>query len=490
MEPLGDLRRDGAFDGQAAPSFTLFGERSAAPHVPTEIMPAVASAPDQPTEIMAAAPTARGGRATRGRSTSGSGGGRSDNVLAQRFPRRLSLAVLGAALLVLVLAFGVAELALRADWAEGVLAVSIAALTLAALAAVGWSLRLGFGRTAVSTLIFALALVVVLAGIGAAGIQSLTGLHALQAKQFEQSKQFAAAVNEYALYGEQPPDGTDLARVYDEWAEQLLAQHAYLDAAERLTLVTLRYQQTGVNFDRAQADLVQTYGAWLTSGAKGIPFGDAISAFSAERASKTCNAACKAQTITYEAQARFEYGTQLTDLLVLPDAITQFTTIESQFASSPYAAKAHAAAAVDYYALGQQQIAASSCPAAVATYQTLLASYADTPQGATAKVDFAAPQNVVGTLSGYPTDPAPVMYLSHYADPGSFYYSKDFAANVDPTSGSFTFAGVAQGDYFITSERSTSSGPTYGPYYDNTTGKLLVIHVGPLCPVQLGTAKY
>ncbi|HEV2235908.1 MAG TPA: hypothetical protein VGR57_04520, partial [Ktedonobacterales bacterium] len=141
---------------------------------------------------------------------------------------------------------------------------------------------------------------------------------------------------------------------------------------------------------------------------------------------------------------------------------------------------AHAMAAVEYLAVGQAERAGANCPVAVPTYQKLATIFADTPEGASASAALAAPVDVTGTLTGYPTDPAPTLYLSRQIS-GSTIFSDDYRATLG-AAGAFTFSGVAVGSYNLSAALPDGSGVHW---YDAQTGNPYTIVVGPLCTLAL-----
>src|SRR5258708_34078088 len=90
-----------------------------------------------------------------------------------------------------------------------------------------------------------------------------------------------------------------------------------------------------------------------------MPYADAISALTSHQTEPGCDAACQTATQALEAQARFQFGTQLAAKGDYSGAITQFETIQTKFATSEYAAQAHTPAAQAYFAHGQSHLAAA-----------------------------------------------------------------------------------------------------------------------------------
>ena len=350
----------------------------------------------------------------------------------------LSLALVGA------IALGAIRLAMQ-DWAAAGAAAGVVALLLGSVYLVVTAVRVGLGRRTLSTILLGLAAVIVLGGLGGAGLLLPPALHQAQARSFETSGNWAAALREYQLAGERAPNSRALARVHDEWGEALERQGQYASAFGQFTMVIADYSGAQVEVARAQTD---------------------------------------------DARTHFEYGTQLASQGDTQGAISAFEYVSVRYASSPYASQAHAAAATAYLALGKSQIGGASCSDALATYRTLVANYGDTAEGKQAKTALAASVDVKGQLINYPTNPAPIMYLSRTArvsSPSDFYFSNDYSATIG-AGGNFTFHNVKQGAYSIDAFLPDGNGGAY--WVDPTTGKLLVNSVGPLCTYDVGQLNW
>lgn len=410
-------------------------------------------------------------------------------LLARRFPRGLSLLLLVSALSLGALAYS-AELTLEhGDWADGVVIASKAYFALAVVTLLGAIIRAIGGRRSLRSLATSLAVTLLLLAIGAGSFASASPLHASQAAQLEHQHLYEAALHEYALAGERPPQAPNLARVYDEWGEQLLAQDNYTAALDRFSLVVTDYAQSGSATARAQRGLVNTYVAWVLSGATDIPYGDAIAAMASYRTSAACDASCETSISTAEAQARYQYGSQLAAQHDYAGAVTQFEVVQTTFPTSVYTKQAHSGAAAAYYSIGQAQ-RGSACADAVKTFRTLSATYADTPEGGKATSALAAPVDVSGTLTRYPGFPLPTLHLSKSIDPSRYFFSDEYSTALEPATGHFTFKGVAQGNYNLSTSRVLPVTNEYEYFTANDSHDPYAVHAGPLCPVLLGTITY
>jgi hypothetical protein len=411
---------------------------------------------------------------------------RRQSPLARPFPFWLSLLLIVGTVLVAALVYVADEVVIHGDWSDGARAAGITGFVLAAATLILLLARLAVGRRGASTIALSLLLVVLLVGAGAGGIAFANPLHGLQAQSLERGGDWSGAIYEYELSGEHAPNAPHIARVYDEWGEQSLQQKSYKLAVERFTVVVTQFGQSGAPVARAQTDLFNAYGAWVLTNNPAMPYGDAVADFVAYRSNPQCDATCQTSAQAYEAQGRYQYGTQLLAQQHYSAAVQQFELVQTQFSTSPYAKQAHTGAAQAYFALGQQQLQ-SACTTAIPTYQTLAKRYADTPEGARAKSALAAPQSVTGSISGF-TDPTRIVYLSRSVNLGTFAFSQDYRTSVD-SHGGFTFSGVAQGKYNLSAASYVSGSYIIYPYWSQGQN-LYPIQVGPLCPTQIGQLSF
>jgi tetratricopeptide (TPR) repeat protein len=411
-------------------------------------------------------------------------------ILAEPFPRSWTLLVAGGVALALIVAFLVQALIVRGDWAESALVAGYTAFGLAIFAIVITGLRYALGRRV--TVFYALAglLLVALVGTGGASVILANQLHLVQARSFESTGQWDQATKEYALYGERAPHAPNLGRVYLHWGQDLAKKQAWSDAAIHLSAALVANPSDAGLAAQANTALYTTFVGWMKADASHVPYSAAIDTFAAQRKVSSCDAACQDQSATFEAQARYLYGQQLSTAQSYAEAAEQFSTIETQFASSAYAGQAHTAAATAYRALGQQEIASKTCTDAVPTYQTLTKTYSDTSEGKQAAAALAAPQKVTGKFTGLPTgSPIPRVRLSKFANPTTFVFSNDYATALDATTGAFTFASVKPGAYNLSTARDLGFKIDFH-YYHGAAGDLYSIKVGPLCAMDLGSIAY
>lgn len=392
--------------------------------------------------------------------------------------------------MLLALVFGVRVLLLGGDWADGAVTVGMVALALAAVFGLIALLRAAVGRRSLG---FALLTVVLVAGLAASGVVGLVGsapLHLVQAQAMEKSGQWGVAIREYGLSGQQGPNAPDIARVQNAWGEQLLQRGDYQGALTHFQTVLDDYQESGDAVQRAQLGQFQAYAAWMKKDASSVPYRDAITAFANFGSSPDCDSACKASLAEVTPEAYYLYGAQLLQQKRYQLAITEFTKLESQYASSTYVSQGHAKAATAYLAYGQEQISGQQCAGAVSSYQTLVTSYKDTPEAKTAQNALNAPQDVTGFITGAPSNPSPTAHLSKHMNFNTFYYSNEYSTSLNPTTGAFTFKLVAQGTYYISTSRPVSGATEYEAWTNNTTNAFYSITVTPLCTVRVPALSY
>lgn len=376
---------------------------------------------------------------------------------------------------------------------DGLRALAIASLAVAAVTAITLAAALGFKRARRIRVSWwaAIPLVALLAAGVAGGYAFPSRVHRAEAHFFEARQQWWPAIAQYELLGEQEGKlAPDIARVHDVWGEALLNQHDYVGAVQQFQQARESSQPGDANDTRAQQGLFQAYTGWMQADPTEFDYPGAIAFFESYRSSAACDSTCAASADSAEAQALFAYGSQLNQRGAYSDAVAQFETLRQRFPTSAFAAPAHTSAASAYDAWAKQ-LRAQSCPSSVPTYQTLASKYGDTPQGASAKAALAAPVKVTGNLINMPAGSAPTVYLSANAHapmtwsppPGSVYFSQDYATTADAGTGVYTFNSVAQGTYTI----SVYWGGTTEWWGNTSTNELQFFQVGPMCPYSIPT---
>ena len=342
------------------------------------------------------------------------------NILQKPFSRVIVVAVALAALVILALTYAV-DVLLGADWANGARLAGFVAFGLAGAALVVLVARLIAGRRALATILLGGVLVCVLLASGGAGIGLTPEIHHLQGSVLENGHQWSQAIAEYRLSGEAAPNAPDIARTYDEWGEQFLAENNYGQAVQHFTIVVNTYNRDEATLNRANADLFRAYSAWIKTNGTDVPYADAVQFLTGYQSNSQCDATCQSEVVEVTAQAYYQWGTLLYNRGSYQQAVDELEQAQT-YAKSSYATLAHTEAAKAYLSLGKQQIS-SDCESAIPTYQTLAQRYSDTPEGKEAKKELAAPQNVTGQITGLPAGAATIMYLSRHANPNSFFAS-------------------------------------------------------------------
>jgi tetratricopeptide (TPR) repeat protein len=403
-------------------------------------------------------------------------------ILEEPFSPLLSTMVVVAALALVALALLVGLGVTQGDWGSGAVAAASTSLLVAVCFLVGTLVRAGLGQRTRAIILLGLAAVLVFGAAGGTGLALANPLRLRQARTLEAQHAWSAALHAYTLAGEYGPANHDLARVNDEWGEDLAGQHLYPSAVAKFQTVIATYPGATAELHRAVQDLFQAYGPWLDAGSSDVPFGQIAGDLDSVRKASWCDTQCQASAASLGAKAHYLYGKLLSDQLQYTAAIAQFDDVRTQFPTSVYATQAYSAEAATYYALGQAQLSsASTCPDAVPIYQQLAHDFPNTPEGGTAKAALAAPVSVTGVMSGFPTNPTPTMYLSKtvFGSAGYYQFSEDYSAKLDG-SGHFTFTRVPQGKYNLSALRPDGS----GEYWDDQ-GNLYTIVVGPLCTLDL-----
>ncbi|HEX6819371.1 MAG TPA: hypothetical protein VF120_13420 [Ktedonobacterales bacterium] len=454
--------------------------------------------------LLAAPPLPRAGR-RRARYDMGSGiVGSLRAVLTEPFPRNLVIGI-GVVPFVALLAGFLLQTALAGgDWAHGGLAAGVDALLLAGAVAIGIGVRFALGRRETPFLQLGSALLAGLVVVGAIGLAFSHQLHYAQGQAAERTGNFAVAVAQYQLYGETAPHAPDLARAEAAWGEQLVAAKQYANAALHLSnALADNPKDTGLN-TQVGKDLYTVYSTWLAAGGEGMPYGDAATFFASYKTSSACDATCQTNVPQLQAQALYLAGAQLASAGDYAQATAEFDQLQAQLPSSTYAGQAHTAGAAAYLAWGQQLLkdpntckgANSSSASLTAQYQTLLTEmqtlsdkYGDTAQGKQGAQMLAAPQQVTGTLTGFPSNPLPTIHLSTKADQTHLIFSNNYNVAVDGKTGAFTFPGVTPTDYNLHTEQDLGYRINYQIFH-SSSGNLLNIHVGALCPLPLGSIAY
>lgn len=357
------------------------------------------------------------------------------------------------------------------DWAAGAQTAATEALVVGALFLIVFGTRFVASKLAKTTFyrrsqfISALVLLVLLAALGAGGLTQQTGVHAAQARFLENQQQWQPAINEYQASGERAPASENIARVYNEWGEQLTGLEQYKNALARFAVVTSRYGKATTGVARAKKDTATAY---------------------------------------------YRLGEQQFAAHNYAGAIAAFAQLSAHFSASAETHNAHADYARALMAAAQQQMA-TACFSAAGLYQQLAQQFADTPEGQQAATALKQPQSVKGHFtSKIPHgDDVPEVFLvpSHNGLPisGTPRDQKGELMQVVKSDGTFAFQNVKQGQYQLgwgTRNKSTGAeviefislgslpmvgnagAPTSG--WKTVSAPFHMARVGPLCSFDFG----
>lgn len=407
-------------------------------------------------------------------------------ALGQPLSRDAAVRFLTAACATIVLAAVLGLLFTRGEWATGLAAAGIAALLVAGAYLVGTVVRAIPSPRKGSVLRLGLLAAILFGLLGEAGLWFNASLHQVQAGVLASIGDYGGAVREYRLAGVQPPN-PDLARAYVGWGNTFLHQHDYADAAASFQTVIEQFASTSV-VPQAASGLLTAYDGWMSGASLSLPYETILRDLGTVSQAPYCERACAAQAAQLTARAHVDFGRALNARGAFPLAIAQFEAVTSPSAPSAYVAQAHEDAAVTYYTYGQSQRYADggkSCSNAVPAFQRLVSAYGDTPEGATAKAALAAHVQVRGSVTGYPKNPQPTVYLSKTIRSNTFF-SDDYSATLD-SHGNFTFTNVAPGSYNLSAAVPNGAGVYW---VDPATHSPYGISVGPLCDLSLQPYPY
>jgi tetratricopeptide (TPR) repeat protein len=301
---------------------------------------------------------------------------------------------------------------------------------------------------------FNLALVVVLALLGTGGMVFKTQVGIAQAQHYAAAGDWTDALKQYTLLTSDPSCGHDCQRAVTSGAAHAHYEYGYQLEGEK-------------NYQKA----ISQFEASLTAAPAGL---DAVPAH------------------LELSHTHYSYGLQFASQKEYLEAVSEFEQAVNVAPSGPYAQKAHLATASAFYAAAQQYLAGSSCQSAVLALETIVRSYSDAPEAKQAKADLAAPVKVMGTLTGYPVNPTPQVWLSKKAHaphccapaaPGAYSFSGDYRTTVDPKTGGYVFAHVPPGMYTLSTFRQVGSSWAMTWWYASNDSDLFFLQVGPICTV-------
>jgi outer membrane protein assembly factor BamD (BamD/ComL family) len=406
---------------------------------------------------------------------------------------------------ILSIAVGVAVLAALfftgSDWAAGATRAGIVGGILAIIILLATIVRTLAGMAARSNpkrrsqFISAGLLVAILLAASGFGLTQQATIHQMQGRFYEGQQQWQSAINEFQLAGEHAPNSDNIARIYDEWGEQLSNTQHYPTAIDKFNITLTSFQEATGEVTRAQADSVTAYLDWGKQASQQHDYNDAVTHFGDLLNLPYCNANCQAEASALSATAYYDLAeTQLT-AQQYADAANSFQTLATLFPKSPEAQKDHEDFAKALFGDGKQQLV-SSCSSAIPTYQELASKFADTPEGQQASIALKAPQEVIGRFTtpvpkGSALTPLAVLAQGLYANiPDAQFFQLIAGAPtvVIKPDGSFTFKPVKQGTYDLAWGTDNVDGSQSFYFYYRPSDKSLVYiaNIGPLCPYNFG----
>jgi tetratricopeptide (TPR) repeat protein len=409
--------------------------------------------------------------------------------LAKPFPGWIVIAAIVVTLaLFAVFAF------LGDDWAQSALFVGLAAGVVFLLLATLTILRLAGGMVnaenshRVRQVLSAVLASVLLIGLFAGAFIVQAPLHRAQASVFEAQKQWQLALNEYKQAGEKSPSSNDLARVYNDWAEEAEAQGEYSSAIDFFTSVLKIYPGATDQVARARTGLVAAYIAWGKAALDSNDYQSAAQRLDTLLALDYCDSACKTRAGAADATAYYNWAEAALTTQAYDVAVDKFHSLVQRFPSSLEAAQAHGDLATSLLGLGQKQ-RGGVCSQAIPTYQELSTKFADTPEGQAATAELAKPQPVTGRFTkAVPAGAFAILAKginNNMSDAAFFRAVGSPAPRVHVNSdGTFLFASVAQGEWDLV----WGTGLHYLFSYHKDTGESYwKAQVGPLCAFDFGS---
>jgi tetratricopeptide (TPR) repeat protein len=336
-------------------------------------------------------------------------------------------------------------------------------------------------------------LALILLAVGAVGLTQQVAIHTAQAHSFESQHNWLSAIDEYQLAGQSQPNSTDIARIYNEWGQQLLNQQNYSDALVKFTTVISNYDQATDQAKQAEQNSISAYQAWGNQASQQKDYTSATQHYDELMNQSYCNAPCQNQTSALDANAYYSLAEQKLAAQDYSSAVAAFRTLVGHFPGSARAKSTHGDYAQALWGLGQQQLTII-CSNAVSTYQQLADQFADTTQGQQAATALKQPQAVKGKFTS--TIPSgtntAAVGLVQGVTPGessdAFYAtlakSPVAAVNAD---GSFTFPSITLGNWDLVWGVLNSANNQENFYVGNKDGTFTyVAKVGPLCPYDFG----
>lgn len=389
----------------------------------------------------------------------------------------------------------VALVFLSPDWATGALLAGTLAIILAVLLLIVGGVRVALGMLARNNphrhaqMISSALLILLFVLIAGVGISQQSGLHSVQAHYLEGQHSWQMALNEYQAAGETAPASDILARVYNEWGEELSKQQQYGSAVIHFNTVLQHFGQARGQLGRARTGMLATYMAWGDFAARVQDYAGATSHYDTLLALDYCDPGCQSLAKQKDATAYYHLAEQQLSAQQFALAVNAFNALSTRFAGSPEAGQSHAPYAQALWGLGQQQLN-TTCSAAVKTYQQLAQQFADTDRGKQAATALLQPVTVKGhfitNIPGAPFNPTVALVQGLFVGIQPYQFPPLLrAAPVAQihSDGTFTFPLVPQGQYELV---WSSDGILHFYYASNGDQVRYTANVGPLCTYNYG----
>lgn len=407
--------------------------------------------------------------------------------LVRPLPRWPLLAGIAVGILLLVgLVF------LNPDWATGAIIAGLVGSILAFLLLIAAGVRVALGMLAETNphrwmqIGSSACLILFLFFTAGTSFTQQTALHAMQARYLENQHNWHTAITEYQEAGEAAPTSTNLARVYNEWGEDLRSQQQYASAITKFNTVLNMYARLADQVNRARNNLVTTYLAWAASASQQQNYAGATSHYDALLTLSYCTASCHSLVLPKDATAYYYLAEQQLEKQHYSAASIAFKSLTARFATSPEARqkRIHSDYAKALWGLGQQQLH-STCADALKTYQQLAMHFSDTQQGQQAATTLQQPVQVKGRFTqhvpGAPFNPTVYLVQGLVVGIQQFQFPpllKNAPTTQIRSDGSFTFSSVPQGTYELV---WSNDGTLHFYYAFNGSQVLYTARVGPLC---------
>jgi tetratricopeptide (TPR) repeat protein len=377
------------------------------------------------------------------------------------------------------------------DWATGAQDAGWIAFGIGGAILIAFIVRTGLGMLAPtnprrrSQVISAIALALLLFAVGTFGLTQQASVHAAQARFSEGQKQWQNAIDEYTAAGEGPPSSTNIARIYNEWGEELVSQQKYSDALDKFDMVIIHYSQATDQVSQAVKDEI--------SAANKEGYAIAIMHYDNLLSQASCqqDSNCKTMIADVDATAYYNLAEQQLSAQQYSDAANTFKqlTTNTNFQGAPEVQKAHPDYAKALWGKAQQELH-TTCSDALSIYQQLISSFSDTPEGQQAANGLKAPVQVTGRFTSTvpPASTTPFVMLATTPVPTGQVTFDQFNAvysNSPHTSinsdGTFSFASITPGAYYFAWGTLTDSDGG-GRYYALTNSTT----IGQLCTYDFG----